>query len=262
MKQLRLFAGLLFSMAIRLVARYPKLGNILRPIYNHEATKTGIAWVRLLLMDPCQIRFFIPWYTSLKKTRNAVKDEVPWVTFKAKRWLESFLTPGMNVLEFGSGGSTIFIAKRVKKLVSVEHDRGWYELTKEALTKNNIHNCQYLLLEPQHAPEGNYKPNDPYGFSSSLYPDMSFESYVKSVAAFPDESFDLVFVDGRARPSCIFHALHKVRFGGYLMLDNSERTRYQAGKDLLKDWEETIFFGPGPYNKDFWQTSIYNKKSS
>lgn len=257
---MRLFAELLFRTIVRLVNRYPKLGNILRPIYHSEATKLAIAWARILLAEPGQIRFFAPWLASLKATRNALRDEVPWVTFKAQKWLESFLTPDMNVFEFSSGGSTIFMAKRVKTLVSVEHDGNWYKLTTEALTRHNIHNCQYLFVTPQHATEATHDPNDPYGFISSWYPDMSFEKYVKSISVFPDESFAFVSLDGRARPSCILHALDKVRCGGYLMLDNSERSWYQAGKDLLVDWEQTHFFGPGPYVKEFWQTSIYKKR--
>lgn len=225
------------------------------------ATNSVVAWGRLLLRNPSQARFFIHWLTSLKATKNALKDKVPWVTFEARKWLESFLTPDMKVFEFGSGGSTLFMAKRVKELVSVEHDPKWYKLTAEALTRHNIHNCQYSLVTPQHGAEVTHEPNDPYGFVSSRYPSVeSFEEYVKSISRFPDDSFDLVSVDGRARPSCVLHALGKVRCGGYLMLDNSERNRYQAGKDLLADWEQTHFFGPGPYVRQFWQTSIYRKR--
>ena len=266
MRRLRLFIESPFTIGVRLVNRYPRLGTILRPVYRSlrsvsrpGSTKHGIAWLRLILKEPGQIRFFIPWRSSLKATRNALTDEVPWITFGARRWVESFLTADMHVFEFSSGGSTIFLAKRVKTLVSVEHDEHWYELTAEALARQEIRNCQYLLVTPQHADKPVHEPNDPYGFVSSGYPGMSLEEYITSISTFPDESFDLVSIDGRARPSCVLHALDKVRCGGYLMLDNSERTWYQAGKDLLVDWEQRHFYGPGPYNREFWQTSIYRK---
>lgn len=219
------------------------------------------AWLRLLLVNPGRFRHFLEWRKSFEAARNALEDEVVWVTFEAREWLESFLTPDMKVFEFGSGGSTIFTAKRVTALVSVEHDPKWHKLTAEALARNNILNCQYLLVPQQIAAEAAHEPNDPYGFVSSQYQGMSFEDYVKSISAFPDETFDLVAVDGRARPSCILHALDKVRCGGHLMLDNSERSRYQAGTALLADWEQTHFFGPGPYVREFWQTSIYRKRA-
>jgi len=219
------------------------------------------AWLRLLLMNPGRFRHFLEWRKSFEAGRNALVDEVVWVTFEAREWLESFLAADMKVFEFGSGGSTIFISRRVKALVSVEHDPKWHKLTSEALTRNNVQNCQYLLVPQQIATEATHKPNDPYGFVSSQYHGMSFEDYVTSISGFPDEAFDLVAVDGRARPSCILRAMDKVRCGGHLMLDNSERIRYQAGKDLLSDWEQMHFFGPGPYVREFWQTSIYKKRA-
>lgn len=82
---------------------------------------------------------------------------------------------------------------------------------------------------------------------------------MKSIDAFPDRSFDLIFVDGRARSSCIFHARNKVKPGRFLMLDNSERNYYSFGKELLIDWERKDFFGPGPYGRYFWQTTIWRR---
>jgi len=240
-----------------------RVGKNDKKIYVGNIAKDPIigAWIRLLLVHPSQVRFLASWHSSRKLKGNALKDEVSWVTFKAKRWLESFLKPSMNVFEFSSGGSTLFMARRVKTLVAVEHDRKWYNLVGEALATHNIHNCQYLLKEPEALGKVVCRSNDPCGFVSSRYPELSFEKYVKSICAFPPQSFDFVSVDGRARPSCILYALDKVRPGGYLMLDNSDRAWYQSGKDLLADWKQTHFFGPGPYVKEFWQTSIYQKRN-
>jgi hypothetical protein len=88
---------------------------------------------------------------------------------------------------------------------------------------------------------------------------MNFYRYVNSINAFQDESFELVFIDGRARSSCMLVARSKVKPGSYIMLDNSERNYYSCSKKLLADWERTDFFGPGPYGQDFWQTSIWRK---
>ncbi len=62
---------------------------------------------------------------------------------------------------------------------------------------------------------------------------MSFEKYVRSIDRFIDKSLDLVIIDGRARLSCITHALKKIRPGGYLMLDDSERERYIIRQHLF-----------------------------
>lgn len=225
------------------------------------ALRVGAIWARLLLANPKSIRFFIPWIASLRADRNPLKDKNPWITFEAKEWLESFLNHNMTVFEWGSGGSTIFIAKRVKKLISVEHYRDYYQLVAQSLKKNNISNCEYLLKEPEPtARQSNFMDSKGYASGLPEYKNMSFENYVKSIESFPDENFDLVFIDGRARPSCIFHALSKVHPGGFLMLDNSEREEYQMAKDLLVDWVQKDFFGPGPYNTTFWQTTVWKKQ--
>lgn len=208
------------------------------------------------------IKLVIPWLTSnLVPSQNPLKDKVPWITFEAQSWLKEYLSKNMVVFEYGSGGSTLFFSKRVKKLISVEHDNIWYSRVFDILKDENISNCTYLLFKPQLAFDNQPDFTDPYGFTSNSpeYTNMSFETYVKTLDKFPDNSFDLVFIDGRTRPSCILHALDKVRPGGFLMLDNSEREYYLAGIKLLADWKRTDFFGPGPYGRYFWQTSIWKK---
>lgn len=213
-----------------------------------------------LLKNAKLIRYIIPWVISnLKPDGSPLKDGEPWIAFESKEWLGDYLTRNMIVFEYSSGGSTIFFSKWVKKLISVEHDPMWYQHISDTLNRKNISNVEYLLLEPHFTPDGKSDFTDPHSFASREYPNMSFEAYVKSIDAFPDKSFDLVFIDGRARPSCIYHALDKVRPGGVLMLDNSERDYYLAGKELLVDWKRIDFFGPGPYGRYFWQTSVWKK---
>ena len=131
----------------------------------------------------------------------------------------------MSVFEFGSGGSTIFFSKRVKELISVEHDKYWYHRVFNEIAKEHVTNCKLLLKEPEQGIFDRTDYSDPESYLSALpqYQGMNFKSYATTIREFPDESFDLVFVDGRVRPSCIANALAKVRPGGNLMLDNSDR---------------------------------------
>ena len=50
-------------------------------------------------------------------------------------WLENVLHSDSSVLEFGSGYSTIFLAKRVKRLVTIETDESWYNQSKQWLSE-------------------------------------------------------------------------------------------------------------------------------
>jgi hypothetical protein len=73
----------------------------------------------------------------------------------------------------------------------------------------------------------------------------------------------MVVVDGRARPSCIFHSLKKVKPDGYLVIDNSEREYYLTKlQKLLAVWEKKDFYGPVPFNYQFSQTTIFQKRKA
>lgn len=206
-------------------------------------------------------KFFFPWLLSVLPGRSALKDNVPLIPFEARKWLIDYLKPNMSVFEYGTGGSTIFISKRVKELISVEHDKYWYHLVRDKIAKENIVNYKILLKEPEPGIFDKVDYSNPESYLSSLpkYRGMNFKSYATTIQEFPDESFDLVFIDGRARPSCIANALAKVRPGGYLMLDNSDRKHYFQGKNLLTKWRSKRFYGIGPYTTSFWETTVWRK---
>jgi len=57
------------------------------------------------------------------------------------------------------------------------------------------------------------------------------------VNTYPDNYFDFIIVDGRARVECSFNAIKKLKRGGLFVLDNSERKRYMPIFNLLENWE-------------------------
>lgn len=82
------------------------------------------------------------------------------------------------------------------------------------------------------------------------FKDLNFETYVKSIDKFPDNYFDLIIVDGRARPSCIKHAMNKVKTGGVLLIDNADRTYYLQPFPVLltqDKWKLLDFIGHSSY---------------
>jgi predicted SAM-dependent methyltransferase len=58
------------------------------------------------------------------------------------------------------------------------------------------------------------------------------------------------------RPACFKHAIRKLKFGGYLILDNAERPAYSYIEAAAKGMGLAIqeFWGPGPYARFFWRT--------
>src|ERR1700730_12967100 len=95
------------------------------------------------------IRYYFAWRQYHGTGRNSVIDKMPWLSFSAIAFLQKAAAPDMLVFEYGSGGSTLFWTSKTKYVISVEHDRSWFEKMLVELTSNQITNIDYLLVEAQ-----------------------------------------------------------------------------------------------------------------
>lgn len=206
-------------------------------------------------------RHFPAWWASLD--RGAPVEDQPWLCFEAIERLGAWLRPGMQVFEWGSGGSTLFFAERAASVRSVEHDRAWYEVVRERLARRGAARCDLRLVEPDPAAGPPADPADPHGNASgdARFRAASFARYVNAIAEVADGSLDLVLVDGRARPSCCRAAMPKVRPGGLLVLDNAEVPYYDAARRLLGagGWALTDVWGPIPGARHFSETCLFRR---
>lgn len=210
-------------------------------------------------------RWFRDWSRSSTSGASPLTDESPWMTFAACEFLRGWLRKDMAVFEWGSGGSTIFFAKHAGHVTAVEHEDAWAAQVRAAISARRITNAQLEHLPPEDdAAAAQWDAADPSVPASSGAPfrGQSFARYVSFIDQFPDAAFDLVVVDGRARPACIQHGMPKVKPGGFLLLDNAERAHYAPARALLDSahWELHDSTGPGPYCRQFWQTFAWRKK--
>ena len=72
---------------------------------------------------------------------------LPWLVKDSIKFLESILTRDSIVLETGSGNSTVWFAERVKKVISFEHDKVWYDKTKKILDMEELKKTIFKLNE-------------------------------------------------------------------------------------------------------------------
>lgn len=187
--------------------------------------------------------------------------DYPWITYSARKELDKIVRPSHICFEWGSGGSTLYFSQRAKSLVSVEHDPVWYKKVASELKSRQVANCDYHFVPPENfylgalfnRIEGGYKSTDK-GLAKKI-----FYQYCRQISYFGNNYFDLVFVDGRARVSCLILCVNKIKPGGWLIFDNSEREEYEAGISQLKGWKRLDFFGHGPYSKAKWQTTFFQK---
>jgi len=131
---------------------------------------------------------------------------VPWLSQNATSYFETVLSPNMEVLEFGSGGSTLWLSERVKYVTSVENDYQWMKEVK-AQAGNNV-----LMLM-----------------------DLSYISRKRQ--------FDMVFIDGEPvglRADWIQAAPFLVCKDGWVVLDNANRPEYALEREGLSHHADLI----------------------
>ena len=193
-----------------------------------------------------------------------MKDKIPWITFSSISFLENFLEKGMKVFEYGLGGSTLFFLNHTGVVVSVEHNEHWFHSADEYISKeNNNRNLKRFLIEPEHTESISDKGDISlfnYASSNEEYRGKTFHKYVTKIDEFPDSFFDVILIDGRSRPACFFHSERKIKEGGIIIWDNTERERYQeAIRRASKTLKLRDFPGPSPYVSFFTKTSIWKR---
>lgn len=166
---------------------------------------------------------------------------IPWLVVGAVHFIEENLNLADTVFEWGSGGSTLWFARRAKEITSVEHDITWYRKIKNELPPNV--KCIYAPPDPVYQE----------GYESTRLKGRSFKAYVSVIDSSP---FDWVIIDGRARVACAKHAVDKFR--RFLVLDDAGRKDYEDICKMMKDCDCYIFSGPSTYGEDK-ETRIWGK---
>jgi hypothetical protein len=168
---------------------------------------------------------------------NRLHPGEPWISAGAIAFCRTHLRPDMRGLEWGSGRSTAWYARRVAHLTSVEHNPHWHDRVREMIT--GAENVALRLVPAPESTDAYWAPDNPY---------------VGVVDEFEDESLDFVVVDGLYRQACVLRALPKIAPGGYLLVDD---TRHLA---RLEDWRVPpswpVVYASGRWDTD---TTIWRK---
>jgi SAM-dependent methyltransferase len=171
------------------------------------------------------------------RARLGRMPERPWLVPAAIGWLRRRIRPGWSILELGSGRSTLWFAHRAGRVISLEDNDYWAQRAAEQVGEAGLE------------------------VDLRVMPVAEFPSHVASL---PTRSFDLVVVDfleapEASRVDALRPARDKVRPGGYLLLDDSDRPGYAQAYDLLGGWRERRFVGI----KDEWpeacETTIFQR---
>ncbi len=163
-------------------------------------------------------------------------DPIPWVTYSFIDFIAERIKKEHTVFEFGSGNSTLYYAKRAKKVVSVEHDRDWFNKISSGKPANS--DMVFCALQSN----GDYS----------------------KMPASMGQKFDIIIVDGRDRVNCCYHSIQALSETGVVVLDDSERAKYNDARVFFQKegFKELSFSGISPglfYRKS---TSVFYKPAN
>jgi hypothetical protein len=166
--------------------------------------------------------------------RGTIRLRLPWLPFRLIDELEAVVSSGSRVFEYGGGGSTLWFLDRGAVVATVEHHQGW-----AAVLQRSIGSDDWTLLAPSLA-------------------DGSAE-YVDAISSYPDDWFDVVVVDGRARARCVARALPKVKPGGLLLVDDIHRKKYAARAVRDAGWPRRDVIGFAPAKLSLGCTAVLTR---
>lgn len=67
-------------------------------------------------------------------------NELPYLVQRAMYLLDEIINESMSILEFGSGGSTLFFARRAENVISFESEPDWFARVSGAIKERNVEN--------------------------------------------------------------------------------------------------------------------------
>jgi Methyltransferase domain len=169
--------------------------------------------------------------------RSTMRLRLPWLPFRLIDELEAVIRPGSRVFEYGGGGSTLWFLDRGAVVVTVEHHPEW-----AALLGRSIDSGNWTLLERSVAPSVA----------------RGYASYADAISTYPDEWFDVVVVDGRARRRCVARALPKIKPSGLLLVDDVNREKYADAVGNV-GWPRMDVVGLAPAKLSLGHTAVLTR---
>jgi len=166
----------------------------------------------------------IPSHRALIRGQGALEIGYPWLPFGAIIALERIVNKNFNVLEFGSGGSTLFWAKNCKSVKSYE--------TNADLYKDVRQKTRFLSnVEIVHT--------DRHGMTVGLISE-------------PKQGYDLILINSDPIHSRRLYlanlALYKIKAGGWMVINNYQKfgmSTFNYSKKQVLTFDEIGFLGGG-----------------
>lgn len=149
------------------------------------------------------------WMRSLREGKPLDENgrEIPWMNYAVIRFLEGRCMKDFQLFEFGSGYSTLFYARLVQRVTSVETDTKWLRRVEEIVPEN----------------------------VTMIFKNQDIDGEYCRVINSTGQKYDVVIVDGEDRVNCIKQSIEALTSRGVILLDDSEREEYCSGMDYARE---------------------------
>ena len=161
-------------------------------------------------------------------------NPIPWYTYPAIEYISQFDYSAKKVFEFGTGNSSMYWAKRAKKVISIEDKPEWYEKFAAEFAAPNWQ-MRYC--------------DEKQGYEDTILAD--------------GEKYDVIIIDGKRRAECAANAVKALATGGMIILDDSDRVNtsleYVNAIKILRTAGllQIDFYGFCPMNNYTKATSLF-----
>ena len=180
--------------------------------------------------------------------------EEPWMGEEGLILFKELANKAQYYLEFGSGGSTIYMIKnsKAKKIISVDSDKDWVKKINESLNesqKNRLHieHCNIGQVGSWGVPRNNSHIDSYWRYMVTPW------GYATKISIKPD----LILIDGRFRVACFLYSLLASEIGTTILFDDyADRPEYFVVEQFCKLSSKAGRMGVFKSSKDYSTTEI------
>ena len=207
------------------------------------------------------------WLESKSLNQSVENGEyIPWTSYAFTSWVKQRNLTGKNLLEFGTGASTIFWQRKFGHVIGIETDCAWRDqVTSLVADTENVSILPLCRVDTFAADQSNNFSSfkETFNFDLHTFPELkcnfnhiNFDILVDSV-----KNADWIFIDGGARNFYTAISVDYAKPGAVIVLDNSDSDYTLPARKLLKGqgFAEIPFHSLGPLNPFSWTTSVFVK---
>jgi predicted O-methyltransferase YrrM len=196
-----------------------------------RARRRGVAHIGAALVKQPQ---YVPRYVrhNLWRRQSPLELELPWMPYAVIDFLDRKLDRESVVLELGSGGSTLFLARRAGSVTSFEENEQWATDVADALRRAHLTNVRLEAV-------------------SADFGDLANLADSEYWRALPDSPVDVIIVDSsdyqthEARPMLFSRMEQIVRPGGVIVVDDAWRYPQLRQRSRASSVKSYRGVGPG-----------------